>query len=92
MGLANFPFHDFTANAAWLMLVLIAQDLAAWTKGLCLSPELAGAEPKRLRYTLWHVAGRLVRTGRRLILRLAATWPWAKDLQAAFGRLRALLA
>jgi hypothetical protein len=25
MGLANFPFHDFTANA-WLMLVLIAQD------------------------------------------------------------------
>jgi len=32
MGLANFPFHDFTANAAWLMLVLIAQDLAAWTK------------------------------------------------------------
>jgi hypothetical protein len=31
-GLANLPFQDFTANAAWLELVLIAQDLTAWTK------------------------------------------------------------
>jgi len=89
-GLANFPFHDFTANAAWLELVLLAQDLTAWTKALCMGGDLASAEPKRLRYALWHVAGRLVRTGRRMILRLSAAWPWAKELRSAFGRLRAL--
>jgi hypothetical protein len=36
-GLSNFPFHDFCANAAWLEAVLIAQDLTAWTKLLCLT-------------------------------------------------------
>ena len=34
-------------------------------------------EPKRLRLRLFSAAGRLVRGGRRLRLRLAATWPWA---------------
>jgi len=90
MGLANLPFHDFTANAAWLEMVLVAQDLVAWTKALCLQGELATAEPKRLRFALWHTAGRLVRRGRKLILRLAADWPWAKELQGAFRRLHAL--
>jgi hypothetical protein len=89
-GLSNFPFGDFAANAAWLELVLIAQDLTAWTKLLCLRGELTAAEPRRLRYALWHAAGRLVRRGRRLILRLADTWPWAKQLQAGFARLRAI--
>ena len=51
--------------------------------------ELAAAEPKRLRYALWHVAGRPVRRGRRLILRLACTWSWAAQLQAASSRPRA---
>jgi hypothetical protein len=48
------------------------------------------AEPKTLRYRLWHTAGQLVRHGRRLILRLQRTWPWTPELVAAFGRLRAL--
>ena len=44
-------------------------------------------EPKRLR--LFTAAGRLVRDGRRLRLRLAATWPWAGQLTAAITRLQA---
>jgi len=48
------------------------------------------AEPKTLRYRLWHVAARVVRHARRLILRLQRTWPWAAELAAAFTRLRAL--
>lgn len=90
LGLANFPFHDFAANAAWLELVLLAQDLIAWTRALCLDGDLAAAEPKRLRYALWHTAGRLVRTGRRVILRLAADWPWVTHLQDGFARLQVL--
>jgi len=48
----------------------------------------APARPKRLRYRVLHVAGRLVHIGRRQILRLDQNWPWASDLAAAFNRFR----
>ena len=74
----------------WLALVLIAHDLIAWTKALLLRGELARVEPKRLRYRLLHVAGRLAFHARAARLRLHANWPWATDLAAAFARLKAL--
>ena len=86
-GLANFPSASFAINAAWLTLVLMAGDLLAWMRGLCLEGELARAEPKRLRYTLLHSAGVIVRSARRTTLRLAESWPWADQLIEAFGRL-----
>jgi len=84
-GLANLPSHSFAINAVWLTLVLMAADLLAWTKGLCLDGDLARAEPKRLRYTLLHSAGLLVSSARRTTVRIAGNWPWADDLVAAFG-------
>ena len=60
------------------------------TQALCLDGELAKAEPKRLRYRLLHVAGRLAFSGRRAKLHLQNTWPWAKDLLAAFQKLKTL--
>lgn len=89
-GLRNLPFRELAANAVWLELVLIGQDLLAWARALLLDGELARAEPKRLRYRLLHAAGRITRSGRRLRLHLPARWPWAADLLAAFARLRAL--
>ncbi len=86
-GLANLPSAEFKINQAWLALVLLAGDLLAWTKGLCLKGELASAEPKRLRFALLHAAGVIVRSARRLILRIAEGWPWADELASAFGRL-----
>ena len=86
-GLANLHSHDFALNTAWLTLVLIAADLLAWLKALCLHGELKRAEPKRIRYTLLHTAGVLIRSARRTTLRLAAGWPWATDLVDAFTRL-----
>ncbi len=90
-GLRNLPFRDFQANAAWLELVLIAQDLLRWTQRLLLADgELARCEPKRLRYRLLHVAGRLSRHARGLVLHLPRAWPWQRELVAAFERLRVL--
>jgi hypothetical protein len=43
-----------------------------------------------LRYRLLHAAGRLAFHARRAILRLQSTWPWARELAAAFARLAAL--
>jgi Transposase DDE domain group 1 len=89
-GLRNLSFADFGANDAWLTLVMIAQTLVCWAQALLLDGDLAVAEPKALRYRLWHTAGRIVRHARRVIVRIDRAWPWAADLVTAFGRLWAL--
>ncbi|MEU7583510.1 IS1380 family transposase [Streptomyces sp. NPDC041068] len=89
-GFGRFPSRDFAINTVWLELSLAAIDLLAWTRVLLLDGELATAEPKRLRYRLLHVAARLTRGGRRLRLRISATWPWRSELATAFHRLAAL--
>jgi Transposase DDE domain group 1 len=90
-GLRNLPFRSYAMNAAWLELVLTGIDLLAWTRRLLLrGTELAACEPKRLRYRLLHVAGRIARHARGVKLRLPRSWPWAEALAAAFARLQAL--
>jgi len=89
-GMNNLPSASFAINQAWLTVVAIAQDLFAWTQLLILDGDLAKAEPKRLRYCLLHVAGQLVRSGRRTRLRIATNWPWATELVDAFNRVNAL--
>jgi hypothetical protein len=89
-GLQKFPFKEFALNEVWLEIVMLAHDLIIWTQALLLDGELAKAEPKRLRYRLLHVAGRLAFHGRRAKLRLQHDWPWATELLAAFRRLKAL--
>jgi len=90
-GLRNLPFRAYEMNAAWLELVLCGCDLLAWARMLLLAGgELASCEPKRLRYRLLHVAGRIVRHARCLRLRLPRRWPWAEEVVAAFARLQAL--
>jgi hypothetical protein len=91
-GLAKLPFRDFQMNQVWLELVLIAHDLITWTQALLLTGDMAKAEPKRLRYRLLHVAARLAFHGRRATLRLPSSWPWARELAAAFKKLKALQA
>jgi hypothetical protein len=89
-GLSKFPFKEFALNEAWLEIVALAHDLLVWTQALVLDGELANAEPKRVRYRLLHVAGRLAFSGRRAKLHLQNTWPWVTELNAAFQRLKAL--
>jgi len=89
-GLRNLPFFEFANNAVWVEVVLIAADLIAWTQGLCLKGKLAKAEPKALRFMLLQVAGRLVRGGGAVNLRVQEDWPWAADLARAFATLRGL--
>ncbi len=62
-GMRNLPFAAFEHNRVWLELSLIAQELLAWLRALCLSGELALAEPKRLRQRLLHVAGKVAALG-----------------------------
>ena len=89
-GLSKFPFKAFALNEVWLEIVMLAHDLLVWTQALVLDGELAKAEPKRTRYRLLHVAGRLAFHGRRAKLHLQNTWPWASELLAAFQKLKTL--
>jgi len=90
-GLRNLPFRLFAMNEAWLELVFMGCDLVAWARMLLLAgTPLAGAEPKSLRYRLFHVAGRIVTHARGVRLRLPRHWPWADVLATAFQRLRTL--
>jgi hypothetical protein len=69
---------------------MIACILLAWLKLLALGGDLARAEPKTLRYRVLHAGARLVRGGRRRILRIAVTWPWAEQIVTAWQRVQAI--
>jgi hypothetical protein len=87
-GLSNLPFEDYVRNQAWVAVSLVAGALIAWSQMICFERALKVAEPKRMRYRIFHIAAVLVRRGRKLILRLDETWPWAADLVNAFSKLR----
>jgi hypothetical protein len=89
-GLRNLPLHGFDQNQIWCELVAMACELTVWMQMLALDGPARAWEPKRLRLRLFSAAGRIVHSGRRLRLRLAATWPWALQLTAAITRLHAL--
>jgi hypothetical protein len=89
-GLCRFPFRDLDANRAWLAIVCFAADLVRWFQLLCLTGHLARAEPKTLRWRLWHAPARLVRHARRDIVRILDGWPDAPAIIAAHARIAAL--
>ena len=89
-GLRGLPLHGFAQNQIWCELVAMAGELTAWMAMLALDGPARAWEPKRLRLRLFTAAGRIVRGGRRLRLRLAASWPWATQITAAVTRLQAL--
>ena len=89
-GLRNLPLHGFDQNQIWCEIVALACDLLAWTQMLALTGRARRWEPKRLRLQIFSCAGRIVRGGRRLRLRLAASWPWTTEITTAITRLQAL--
>lgn len=89
-GLRNLPFHDAAQNRVWLEICALAADLIAWTQRLALTGWARVAEPKRLRLRLFSVAGRLVRTGRRRLVKIPCSWPWAEQITNAHVRLAGL--
>jgi len=75
-GLRAFPLHDFAANQIWCAIVALALEITAWMQMLALTGHDARRwEPKRLRLRLFTVPAALARTGRRVLLHLAAKAP-----------------
>ena len=74
-GLCRFPFFSFEANANWTAIVMLSADLVRWFQLLCFDGRWASAQPKALRWGLFHAPGRLVRTGRQTVVRILEHWP-----------------
>jgi Transposase DDE domain group 1 len=89
-GLERFPFTDLDANTSWLATVGWAADLVRWFQLLCLTGPLTAAEPKTLRWRLWHTPARVIRKGRGDIVRLLDGWPDTDTLLAAYHHIAAL--
>jgi hypothetical protein len=90
-GLANLPLHDLAQNKIWCQIVSLACELTAWLQLLALVQHQARRwEPKRLRLRLFSAAGRLVSSGRQLVLHLSGTGRWSELLLSIHQRLRAL--
>ncbi len=90
-GAAVPPGGRFGANAVWYPLSLRTSTVLSALKSLALPASLSAARPKRLRFTLFTLAGRLVSHAGRLRVRISAEAEWLAGLIAARVQL-ALLA
>jgi hypothetical protein len=87
LGAAVPPCGRFGANAAWYRLSLLTYNVLSALKSLALPPALSAARPKRLRFTLFTLAGRLITHAGQLVLRATAAAERLVDLIAAPRRL-----
>ena len=81
-ALAHLPSGKFTANAAWLVLAVIAFNLTR-TAAAIAGSDLARATTATIRTKLITVPARVASSARRVTLHLPTAWPW----QSAWTRL-----
>jgi hypothetical protein len=76
------PSKYFGANAAWLRLAVISHNVLTAMKWLALPAELLTARPKRLRFLLFNMPGRLTHHAR-----LAAVAEWIERYREGLRQL-----
>jgi hypothetical protein len=84
-ALAHLPSGVFTANAAWLVLAVIAFNVTRAAGSLAAS-DLARATTGTVRRKLVHVPGRVSTSARRVTLHLPRAWPWRNAWTRLFDR------
>ena len=72
LGAAVPPCGRFGANAAWYRLSLLTYNVLSAMKSLVLPTHLSAARPKRLRFAVFTLAGRLAAHAGRLRVRVGA--------------------
>ena len=84
-ALAHLPSAKFTANAAWLVLAVIAFNLTRAAATLT-GPGLAKATTATIRRKLIAVPARIASSARRVTLHLPTAWPWESAWTELFTR------
>lgn len=75
-ALAHLPSGKFTANAAWLVLAVIAFNLTRAAATVTGEPTLAKSTTPTIRRKLIAVPARVASSARRITLHLPQQWPW----------------
>jgi hypothetical protein len=91
LGAAVPPCGRFGANAAWYRLSLLTYNVLSAMKSLALPAQLSTARPKRLRFAVLTIAGRIVSHGGGLVVRIGEAAERMAGLIAARTRLVALM-
>lgn len=84
-ALAHLPSGTFAANAAWLVLAVIAFNLTR-TAATLSGPALAKATTATIRRKLITVPARVASSARRMTLHLPVAWPWQTAWTELFTR------
>jgi hypothetical protein len=87
-ALAHLPSGKFAANSAWLVLAVIAFNLAR-AAGTLAGNGFARARTGSIRHKLLNIPARIASTARRILLRLPANWPWQQAWEQLFTTLHA---
>jgi len=87
----KLPSKRFGANAAWWAIMLLAYNLHSAMKRLVLGGAWVTKRLKAIRYSLIHLAGRVLEHGRQLLVRLAGGHPSNELLYRARARILALM-
>ena len=92
-ALAHLPSGKFTANAAWLVIAVIAFNLTRAAAVLSVEPtatstalDLTRATTGTIRRKLIHVPARVATSARRVTLHLPLGWPWKDAWTRLFER------
>ena len=75
---------------AYFQIGMLAYNLMNWFKETALSQDQHKKMLKWIRNHFFLIAGKLVRTGGCLILKLSQSYPWQKEYRKAEDRLEAL--
>jgi hypothetical protein len=98
-ALRHLPSGDEHANRVWLTAALLALNLTAFCCDLCPAAGASGKAPdiaplrraaKTLRNLMFNIPARIVRTGRRLILRPPAGFRHSDIVKATLEAIYAL--
>ena len=74
-GLNHAPVRNFFGNWLWWHAAALAHNTARWVRMLALPESFRTCRGKRLRLSFFNVAAKVVRHGRRLLLRLPRALP-----------------
>src|SRR3954469_15068095 len=84
-ALAHLPSGVFTANAAWLVLAVMAFNLTRAAATLA-GPDLAKATTGTIRRKLITAPPRIASSARRITLHLPVAWPWQPHWERLFDQ------
>ena len=89
-GIAGWrmPVAEFMGNSAWLQITRLAWNLGKWIAQIALPREVVRWEWKRFRRHFVYIAAKVLKTGRRLVVRLAGSHRFLPDILTAHARLQ----